>query len=390
MMSMVEDRARAAGLRGFIQDMVGNWAGPGWDAERQGFHEQLTLQLEPAGPAHRRLHLTARLLFVLSCAPAIAGASVPAGTIDAVFRLLAERFRDRDHGGFCFTLDLDGNPLDRRKDLYGHAFVLFALAAYGSVSGDAAAWALARDAHAVLERHLRMDGGWFAAGAAADWSGCDAALVQNPNMHLLEAYLALEAADPTGGWAVQADRLVAVFHDHLYDPSQFVLGEFYDAAGAPHPETGDQVEPGHQFEWSWLLHAHAAARGIAPPAASGALIDRAQAIGVDPVHGGIWDRISRDGAVLAQTKRIWPVCEAIKAYAARRRVTGAAADLARMRDWLDFLGDRYLRPAGCWTETLERDLTPAPGHMPGTTPYHLLMMAAEALPLLSGSVEEGG
>lgn len=387
-MSMAEDRARAARLRGFIQTMAGNWAGPGWDARRQGFHEQLTLDLRPAGPAHRRLHLTARQLFVLSCGPGIAGASVPAGLIEAVFRLLAARFQDAAHGGFCFTLDLDGNKLDRRKDLYGHAFVLFALAAYGAVSGDPAAWVLARDTQSVLERHLRTEAGWFAAGAAADWSGRDAALVQNPNMHLLEAYLALEAADPDGDWAAQADRLVAVFHDHLYDPAQSLLGEFYDAAGNPHPETGAQVEPGHQFEWSWLLHAHAAARGTAPSAAAAALIDCAEAIGVDPVQGGIWDRISRDGVVLAPTKRIWPVCEAVKAYAARWRVTGAAADLARMRDWLDFLARCYLRPAGCWTETLQRDLTPAPGHMPGTTPYHLLMMAAEVLPILSPSIEE--
>ena len=91
--------------------------------------------------------------------------------------------------------------------------------------------------------------------------------------------------------------------------------------------------------------------------------------------------------MLAQTKRIWPVCEAIKAYAARWRVTGAAGDLAKMRDWLDFLCRCYLRPAGCWTETLQRDLTPAPGDMPGTTPYHLLMMAAEVVPILSESIE---
>jgi mannose-6-phosphate isomerase len=387
---MAEDRARAARLRGFVQAMVGNWTGPGWDAGKQGFHEQLTLDLKPAGPAHRRLHLTARLLFVLSCAPRVASASVPAGMIETVFRLLAERFHDADQGGFCATLDLDGNKLDRRKDLYGHAFVLFALAAYGAVSGDPTAWVVARDTQAALERHLRTAGGWFAAGAAADWSGRDEALAQNPNMHLLEAYLALEAADPGGGWAAQADLLVAVFHDHLYDPAQSVLGEFYDAGGNPHPQTGGQVEPGHQFEWSWLLHAHAAARGVAPPAAAGALIDRAQATGVDPERGGIWDRISRGGAVLAQTKRIWPVCEAVKAHAARWRVTGTADDLAMMREWLDFLFRRYLRPAGCWIETLERDLAPAPGHMPGTTPYHLLMMAAEVLPILSGSVEQSG
>jgi mannose/cellobiose epimerase-like protein (N-acyl-D-glucosamine 2-epimerase family) len=59
-----------------------------------------------------------------------------------------------------------------------------------------------------------------------------------------------------------------------------------------------------------------------------------------------------------------------------------------MRRWIDFLLAHYLRPNGCWHEILNGDLTPHLSEMPGTTPYHLLMMAEEALPLLEGSAQQ--
>jgi mannose/cellobiose epimerase-like protein (N-acyl-D-glucosamine 2-epimerase family) len=384
---MTDDAARAAALRGFLGAMVGNWTGPGWDGARGGYHERLGPDLLPTGAAHRRLVLAARQLYLLCRAPGLIGAAIPPGRTETVFRLLADRFRDPRHGGFFFTLDLEGSPLDRRKDLYGHAFALFALAAYHTVNGDPEALALARETQAVLDRHLAVPGGWFASFAAEDWSGRAVALAQNPQMHLLEAYLALEAADGDPIWAARADRLVTLFHQHLYDPQARLLGEFYDETGKPDRATGHLAEPGHQFEWSWLLDAHAARRGTAPPAAASDLIDGAATLGVDPHDGGIWDRIDRSGNVVAPTKRIWPVCEAIKAYAGRWRRGGGEADRARMRHWLDFLPAHYLRPGGCWHEILNQDLTPQLSEMPGTTPYHLLMMAESVLPVLAESAE---
>ena len=372
-----------AALRSFFTAMVENWTGPGWDPARVGFHERLTPELRPApGFGHRRLHLCARQLYVLSRAPALLGAKVPDGLTETVFRLLAERFRDERQGGFFQSLDLDDAPLDRRKDLYGHAFVLFGLAAYHTVSADPSALPLARRSLDEIRRHLATPGGWFAAAASEDWQNRDTALSQNPNMHLLEACLAMEVVDPDPAWRETADALVGVFHRHLYDPAGQALGEFYDEAGRPHPETGHWIEPGHQFEWAWLLYAHAERRGTAPPAAADALIEQGARRGTDPVTDGLWDRIDRTGGIVTETKRIWPVCEAIKAYAIRWRRRGDPTDRAAMLHWLDFLGTHYLRDGGRWHEHLNRDLTPLLSDMPGTTPYHLLMMAEEALPAL--------
>jgi mannose/cellobiose epimerase-like protein (N-acyl-D-glucosamine 2-epimerase family) len=114
------------------------------------------------------------------------------------------------------------------------------------------------------------------------------------------------------------------------------------------------------------------------PTAVSRLIERASTLGIDPIHGGMFDRIDRIGRIVADTKRIWPVCEMIKAQAVRPE-----PDPAAFRHWLDFLIRHYLRPDGRWHEILNRDLSPLLSEMPGTTPYHLLMMAEVALPALA-------
>ena len=379
---MTDDAARAALLRRQVAALLDNWAEAGWDRERSGFHEKLDQALRPAPGTRRRLLTCARQLYLHCRGPAIAGRPPRRDLADAAFHYLRDRFQDRRLGGFWFSVDLDGQPLDRRKDLYGHAFVLFALAHYYGCFGDPAALELARATDAALHRHLALPAGWLAASAEADWRKPEAALAQNPHMHLLEAYLALGDADDDPLWRARADGMTALFTARLFEAGHGVLGEFYGRDGAPHPETGGLVEPGHHFEWSWLLHIDAERRAALPDPAAARLFGWALRHGVDAERGGIYDQLDRSGRVLLDTKRIWPLCEGIKAYAARWRQTGDRA----MRDdavrWLDFLIAHYLRPDGKWLESLDRDLAPVLTEMPGTTPYHLLMTIAEALPIL--------
>jgi mannose/cellobiose epimerase-like protein (N-acyl-D-glucosamine 2-epimerase family) len=227
--------------------------------------------------------------------------------------------------------------------------------------------------------------GFCVRAASTEWAPSDAALTQNPNMHLLEAYLALEAASNDPLWRIRADGLVAMFEGYLYDAKTGVVGEFYDAAGRPHPETGHLVEPGHHFEWCWLLHTYADRRGTAPLPAADRLFDWAVAHGIDAKHGGIFDELDRCGQVLSATKRIWPVGECIKAHAIRWRSRNDPSARAGMVAWVDFLIENYLRSGGLWHETLNQDRTPHLSEMPGTTPYHLLTAAADALPILDSN-----
>ncbi len=80
---------------------------------------------------------------------------------------------------------------------------------------------------------------------------------QNPHMHLLEAALVNLEAGGDARFLALADEMVGLFCDHFYDGVTGTLGEYFDeswrrAAG----EAGRAIEPGHHFEWAWLLAAY--------------------------------------------------------------------------------------------------------------------------------------
>ncbi|MDP7640146.1 MAG: AGE family epimerase/isomerase [Candidatus Hydrogenedentes bacterium] len=49
---------------------------------------------------------------------------------------LIECFWDDGHGGWYWTVSLDGKPLNQSKLAYGQSFAMYALSEYGMASGD--------------------------------------------------------------------------------------------------------------------------------------------------------------------------------------------------------------------------------------------------------------
>ncbi|HLJ62741.1 MAG TPA: AGE family epimerase/isomerase [Stellaceae bacterium] len=358
------------------------WAERGWDKEQGGFHERLLPDLRPAPIDYRRLTSCARQLFVF-CE---AARRTPRfrSTAEKAASYLKERFYDPSFQGFVFKLDLKGAVVDPRKDLYALSFVLFALAHYyetfdrKEVLGDALAL------NQLLRRHLLLPSGWYGSDGGADWTMTSRTLEQNPHMHLLEAQLAWFRVSGEDDFKNEATRLIDLFHRHLFDRRTGTLGEFFDDRGAPHPERGHIVEPGHHFEWVWLLHEAAALLGTSLEAAD-RLFEWAVRFGLDHEQGGVFDQLDREGRVLLDTKRIWPLTECIKARFARFRVNRRQSERDAALADLEFLFRHYLLEGGAWREHLRRDLTPSMTEMPATTPYHLLMCFLEALRALSST-----
>lgn len=360
-------------------DMVGLWLAHGWDD--RGGHSVERLQaadLSPAPLGYRRSMAVARQLFFFAQAWRITGNESCAERAHALYADLTGRFWDQQHGGWFFSLKTghEGAPADPRKDAYGHAFAIFALAEYGAIFSRAEAFDWARRTLAAMQQHLLLPQGWFAQSASRDWRARDMALEQNPHMHLLEALLALHAA--TGDAAVLDDAasLVLLFMQRLRADDGTKVLEHFDAAGRPNGETGRIVEPGHSYEWAGLLQDYAAASGeaqyrqiVAP------LLAWADAQGFDPLHGGIYDQLDTEGRVISDRKRIWPLTECIKLQAMRAIDTAEPAAYAALDRRIGFLTQHYLLPGGGWREFLRRDLTPDSDYLPATTPYHIATAA---------------
>jgi mannose/cellobiose epimerase-like protein (N-acyl-D-glucosamine 2-epimerase family) len=364
--------------RHLLEELLPYWAERGVDRQHGGFHNRLDGQGRPLPDDFKRLLVQARQIYAFS-----QGARLGAGrgALEIAARgvaFLEDAFRDRAHGGWFHTAAADGAPLDRRKDGYGHAFVVFGLVAYAAAGGETAALDLARETAELTLARLRdpAHGGYHEA-ADERWVPLgELPRRQNPHMHWLEALIALQRATPDPVWLEETDRLVALLESRWLDRSGAVLGEFFGADWSPLPgPEGQVVEPGHHYEWAWLLHGLAALRSHVPRPAAEALFTFAERFGRD-ADGGVFDRVDRSGRVLEGSKRLWPQTERLKALAAR-------SEVGAVREALAHCFERYARGDGGWTEHLERNGTPRGDVQNATSVYHVVLALGEALEVLA-------
>src|SRR3546814_14289476 len=80
------------------------------------------------------------------------------------------------------------------------------------------------------------------------------------HMHLLEACLALHEATKETAYLDRAGLLLDLFRDRFLVTGS--LREFFTDDLRPAPgDAGRIVEPGHHFEWVWLLHRYGLVTG---------------------------------------------------------------------------------------------------------------------------------
>lgn len=327
-----------------------NWlrlcALPAWSTLGQTdnglFIEALSLEGRPASRPHRA-RVQARQIFVYTQAGRL-GWSGPWRRIvsTGLARLLDSHIRD---DGLSRSLVSDtGAPLDDTVRLYDQAFVLLALATAHSAGVEAAA----AEATAVRLRETLLvqalpDGGFREAG--------DHPYQANAHMHLLEACLAWEEAGGDSGWAELTDRLVALAFEAFIDPEGGFLREFFRADWTPaEGEDGTLVEPGHQFEWAWLLTRYGRSRGNDRALAAATDLYAAGRRGVADRPAIVIDALNADGTVRSRQARLWPQTEWLKAALILAEASSPKDRAVLLEDaatalralWL------YLTPDGLW------------------------------------------
>lgn len=347
------------------------WHGRGWDARHGGMFERLDADANPLELGHRRLVVQCRQLYMASHAAILRPTAGHAPVARAVFDALTERYRDPEHGGWFFSVTPEGRPHDATKDAYGHAFVLLGLAWYHRVGGCLrAAGLLAETADLLATRFAHPLGGLWEA-AAADWTPRSAMRRQNPHMHALEAHLAALEATGDGRHAEAAHRLLDLAAARFIDADRGILREFFTDDWSPDPDRGHEVEPGHHYEWVWILHEARRLLGRSDVATlAESLFAWAEAHG-RAADGHVHDAVDREGRVLRGTRRIWPAAERVKAMAARGDIVGTRAAVIHLMSAFRLEGGR-------WIEHLGTDGRPMVTDLPGTTGYHLFLALAEA------------
>jgi mannose-6-phosphate isomerase len=341
------------------------WSGAGRDAAQGTFQEALSVEGEPRGEL-RRARVQARQIWVFARA---SQAGLGAGYLDLAARgyeVYRARYR-RPDDLFVRSADPEGAVADPTPALYEQAFSLLAMAGLQAAGGGD----YASDAHRLrhsLEGLRHPVGGFREAG--------DQPFQANAQMHLFEAALAWEAAGDAS-WRPLTDELGELALARFIDPELGLLREFFDAEWRPLPEAaGGLIEPGHQFEWAWLLDGWARLRRRGDLAGIVGRLYAAGRRGFDPVREVVVDALSDDLSIRDPRARIWPQTEHLKAailFGHKDDALQAARGLARYLD----------TPArGAWRDKMLADGSFVAEPAPATSFYHLL---GAILPLLEAA-----
>jgi mannose/cellobiose epimerase-like protein (N-acyl-D-glucosamine 2-epimerase family) len=353
-----------------VNEAYPRWAEHGIDS-RGGFFETLS-QSGHGLPDARRARLHPRQVYAFAQAPALGWTRDVRGIVRRGIDYFTAHYQRRD-GLFRTLADAAGTALDERVLLYDQSFALL---------GYAAA-ATALDARADFEaRALELRGiidNRLGAGGGALYSDLDRADVReaNPHMHLLEACLAWAEIGTDPSWIVWVRRLVELAVLRFIRKDSGVLGESYTSLWQPVPGiAGRTIEPGHHFEWAWLLlrcrHLNSTAPRDAPLQETAMrLLDIGERYGV--LRGVAVNRLLDDMTVADAEARLWSQTERLKAALLAATLTDnakywAIAEAAAMSIW------PYLQTPvpGLWFDVQRPNGSLVDAPAPASTFYHLV------------------
>lgn len=342
------------------------WWSLGADHSRGGFHEHLSLAGRPVDGV-RRARVQMRQVYVYAAAGAAGWGGPWRQAVDHGLDYFERCYR-RSDGLFRTVVDASGAPVDETAMLYDQAFALLAWATAAQVTRSPA---FENKACELLERIKDQRrcflGGFAEAGESSHQS--------NPHMHLLEAALAWMAVGRSACWEALAQEIVNLALSRFIDADRGYLREHFDAAWRPAAgDFGRIVEPGHQFEWSWLLGRwFKLTSGRAALEAARVLFKHGVA-GVDPRRGVAVDSLNDDLEIRNPQARLWPQTERLKAALLlaeldplQRRFYEAEA-AAAARSLLNYLQAPVL---GVWRDKLSADGSWKDEPAPASSLYHI-------------------
>ncbi len=353
------------------------WTTQGLDRVHGGVVESFALDgRTPTHAGFKRTRVMCRQLYVFSHAELL-GFPAAAEAADWAYAFLIDKHWAGEARGWLRRVSEAGAELDPTPDLYDYAFALFALGWRHKARKDLKTLTLAHQTMDILDARFRHPGG----------HGFHAALPaalpreQNPHMHLIEAALVLAETSGEARFYDLARDISTLFTTHICRLPDGVLPEFFDDDWTPVPgDKGRWIEPGHQFEWAWILAQHQKLTGEDHAAAVRALVTWAERHGVDPATHVTYNGVSDEGAPLDKASRTWPNTERMKGWIGLAELTGADPGPAVESSALLLL-DRYLgqAPNGCWIDHFDADGNPMVEVIPTSTLYHVFLAFNEAL-----------
>lgn len=356
-----------------FEQLLENWYQNGID-KKQGFsYESLNHDLSRNRVGRIRLLTQCRQLYTFSHAATIKDKQHWQAMLKPLFEFIVDYYYQ--NGRWIFSLDDELNALDNQSDTYALAFVLLSFSHYYQTTKDSRALSYIMETHNFLINYMQAETGGFYETYPTNNTKIRR---QNPHMHLLEGYIAAYEATKEQDYKAVIHSLLELATSRFYDQKNKTLIEFFHHDWTVHNEKGHQIEPGHHFEWVWLLHkAHKIEAKPEYLELAHHLWSTAVKYGLSE-KGGIYNQISNlDYQALDKEKRIWPITEYLKAITVLP--IGKEEKQHRIETALIFIKEYYFLDEGRWNEYLTEDNQAKDYPLPGTSNYHIFLGLTEVI-----------
>ena len=352
------------------------WADKGIDRQHGGVYEALNHDGSPADLDYKRLRVLARQIYCFAHASMLGWEGDSDTVLRHCFDTLTETGWHAD-GGWIHLWNPDGSVQDTRRDCYDQCFVLLALAWLWRAKKWPQAKIWAERTIAFMDTHLAdpVHGGFFETTEPSDRRRA------NPHMHYLEAMLAWFEATGDPRYLNRAQHSVDLFRSYFFDAQTWSVTEHFARDWSPARDRAPMIEPGHHYEWIWLLLRHA--RYADQPELREycrKLYATSHAFGHARGTDAVCDAMAPDGSSMVGTARLWPQTEALKA-GLEARANGLPGDETLFIRMLDVIFNRYLTVpvAGGWYDQLDPNGRVISKNMPTSTFYHVFCALVEYL-----------
>ncbi len=359
----------------FLATALRIWSSAGYDAAQGTFLEALDFDGNPLLQLNRRGRVQTRQIYVYALAH-VDGYDDESGS----YLQLAQSSMPRAEaiygcGGWYFKADPEGNVIDENQLTYDQAFLILSLAGLYAATQEQDYVEKAEAAYRWLDTVRHPEQAGFHLGVPHDPLK---PREQNPHMHLFEA--CIEAGLIGEQWRARADEVYNLAAEHFVLPNGALI-EFFTQDWQLDPKTGSNIQPGHNFEWVWLLRQYKSRFGGDHRTLE--LIERVYGAGMEwglDANGLGFDEIRPGGEVLRGTKRLWVECEVLKGHLGLWHLTQDAKYMKRAENVVDQIFAQFLiEEKGVWYDQLDERGSNVSQNAPASTFYHVYVALREFL-----------
>lgn len=358
----------------FLAHSLKLWDKAGYDHEYGGYFEALDFKGNAITELDKRMRIHPRTIFA-HVAGTVWGYYDGLAVAEKAFNYITKHWW-LPEGGFATLANRKGEVLDKTIFTYDHAFAMLGFGWLYKASGSKVHHTWLHNVWDMLNSRLIHSDGGFITSVPEPQSPIR---VQNPHMHMLEAVLNLVQLFDDDIWRDAAKRLYGLFERYFCLPHEEKLREFFNDDWTPDIRMGHLLEPGHHYEWVWILEKYENLMRERVPLIK-PMYDFA-ILGSNKMGLG-YNETDFEGNPTRPDHRMWIQTEVIKANISMYRKTKEEQYLEKTYNAWKLLFDKYLiEQYYVWYDELDDMGNNISTNSPTSTLYHLLIAFHEYLDL---------